>query len=578
MAPSDTKAQGTAFSTAIVIMANLVGAGLLSLPFTFKRSGLLVGSLAMLIMAALNTFSMVVIARCCELSGSYSYKDMAQAALGPLGGTVVAAIMALYTLGSCVSFVVLLGDFLPALICEDGCNTPAQALFGQRIVMQAMVGWAVLYPLSLPRQLSALRYTSSLSAACIVYTSLMIGIRAINGPRAEPSDVHLFSGPQGLAISAPILAVSLCAHYNSAKFYSELADRTIPRFASIATGAFAVVVVMYQATAVGGYLLFGSATKGDVLENFAGECGVLLRIYRQSSQWICMHVIPQYGVTHHYILTPVSYVYPTPAPLCPADDDTAALIARIALSCIVISCFPLAFNAFRGSVTALLPARWQERLVAPSARGAAGGGSGGFPGHKSKLSDADGEEGAASGAGSLDCALLPGSGERGDDEVGSGASRLCCTWRGCRRAVAADWPHAALTKTLVLTAVLIAVLIPQVEVVLGYKGALGGSLIVYVLPAVMLFSLTQQESLGLLRQAQGAAQSDEEGAESEGTPLAAAAGASSSALATGSTAFAPGVWTRRAVLGTPHGWLLIAFSALGLLIMVTGTLTTAGVL
>lgn len=276
MTAADGKPRGTPLSTALVIMANLVGAGLLSLPFTMKRSGLLVGCVTMAVMAVLNTLSMVVIARCSELargpnaSQTPTYKDIAQAALGPTAGTAVAAIMAVYTLGSCVSFVVLLGDFLPALVCENGCNTPAQALFGQRVVMQAMVGWAVLYPLSLPRQLNALRYTSALSTACIVYTSLMVGIRALTGPRAPPSDVALFNGVEGLAISAPILAVSLCAHYNSAKFYSELAGRSIPRFTAIAAGAFAVVVVMYLATAVGGYLLFGSATKGDVLENFAG--------------------------------------------------------------------------------------------------------------------------------------------------------------------------------------------------------------------------------------------------------------------------------------------------------------------
>jgi amino acid permease len=269
------QARATPVATVITIMANLVGAGLLSLPYTFRRSGLLVGALAMLVMAVLNTFSMVVIARCCELSGAFSYKDMAKAALGPVGGTVVTAVMAVYTLGSCVSFSVLLGDFLPALVCEDGCNTPAQQLFGQREVTMVMAGVLVLYPLCLPRQLNALKYTSTLSAVCIVYTAIMIAARAISsGPagRAPAEDVHLFNGVVGLFISAPILAVSLTAHYNSARFYAELSNRSLARFTGIVSVAFVVVVALYQATAVGGYLLFGSATKGDVLQNFAGEC------------------------------------------------------------------------------------------------------------------------------------------------------------------------------------------------------------------------------------------------------------------------------------------------------------------
>jgi len=132
---------------------------------------------------------------------------------------------------------------------------------------------------------------------------------------------------------------------------------------------------------------------------------------------------------------------------------------------------------------------------------------------------------------------------------------------------------------------LVAVLVPEVEVVLGYKGALGGSLIVYVFPALMLFSLSQQAALGLLPSVAGGgggmAEGDDEG---EGAPLArvkavdAAAGRPPTASADGSTAYAPGVWSFRALVGTPPGWLLLAWAALGALVMVAGTLTTAGLL
>ena len=265
--------RASAMATGITIMANLVGAGLLSLPYTFKRSGLLVGVVAMCVMAVLNTFSMVVIAKCCELCGSYSYKDIAKAAVGPTGGIIVTAIMAVYTLGSCISFSVLLGDFIPSLICEDGCMSPAQQFFGRREVTILLAGFLILYPLCLPRQLNALKYTSTLSAVCIVYTAIMIGVRAMTasaGQRAPSGEIKLFNGVPGLFISAPILAVSLCAHYNSARFYYELSNRTIGRFAGIASAAFTIVVVLYQATAIGGYYLFGAETKGDVLQNFAG--------------------------------------------------------------------------------------------------------------------------------------------------------------------------------------------------------------------------------------------------------------------------------------------------------------------
>ena len=51
-----------------------------------------------------------------------------------------------------------------------------------------------------------------------------------------------------------------------------------------------------------------------------------------------------------------------------------------------------------------------------------------------------------------------------------------------------------------------------------------------------------------------------------------------SGAADGSSAYAPGVWSAQALMGTPPGWLLLGWGTLGALVMVTGTLTTAGLL
>ena len=280
-------------------------------------------------------------------------------------------------------------------------------------------------------------------------------------------------------------------------------------------------------------------------------------------------------------------------------------MARIALSAIVISCYPLAFNSFRGSVAALLPAPWQEMLAPPASRKS--GSSAAEGRRKHKVSDADEEEEEDAdlfeGEG-LDCNLLSGNNNSGtklsgseDDEEeeeggsggahsgarkrGSGATAACCSPKSLLRALRLDWPHALLTLILVTTSLVIAICIPQVEVVLGYKGALGGSLIVYVFPAVMLYSLTQQQRLGRLGGGKAssspqAVDEEEAATASEDRPFASGAAAMPSS---GKASSAPGgVWLPSDVLRSWQGGLLLGFTALGLLIMVTGTLSTAGVI
>ena len=234
------------WSTSVTVIANLVGAGLLSLPYTLQRAGLVTGCVVMCLMACLNASSLLLIARCCELSGKYTYKDVGSAALGSAAATCISAIMAVYTLGSCVSFVVLIGDFLPALVCEDGCDAGPAAFFGQRWVMVTLVGVCCLLPLSLLRDLSSLRFTSALSFVCIAYTSIMIASRAAIGPVVPLSALNLTGGSVGLFISLPITTVAFTLHYNAPRYFYELKDRTLGRFTAVTAISFIVVLVMYQ--------------------------------------------------------------------------------------------------------------------------------------------------------------------------------------------------------------------------------------------------------------------------------------------------------------------------------------------
>ena len=237
---------GTLWSTSVTVMANLVGAGLLSLPFSILRAGLVTGVTAMCAMCLLNAGSILIIARCCELSGKFTYNDIGRAALGNTTARLITAIMAVYTLGSCVSFVVLIGDFLPSLVCENGCDAGPALFFSQRWVMVTLAAVVCLLPLSLLRDLSSLRFTSALSFVCIVYTALMIATRAIIGPIVPVADLNLTGGSTGLFISLPITTVAFTLHYNAPKYYFELNDRSLVRMATVTAASFLTVLVMYQ--------------------------------------------------------------------------------------------------------------------------------------------------------------------------------------------------------------------------------------------------------------------------------------------------------------------------------------------
>ena len=185
------------------------------------------------------------------------------------------------------------------------------------------------------------------------------------------------------------------------------------------------------------------------------------------------------------------------------------------------------------------------------------------------------------------CNTLLGSSAR--ESVDNGNGTLASRVSNVIASIASEWPHIALTLTIVTLVAGIGLGVPQVEVVLGYKGALGGSLIVFVFPALMHFALSEQRRGG------GSSQANVRTLDVSST--------SSSASATGRNAGIDAVAGEAAdaedgeitplkgevakstarswmtpLFTTPHGALLCIFGALGGAIMVLGTLTTAGVI
>lgn len=67
---------------------------------------------------------------------------------------------------------------------------------------------------------------------------------------------------------------SYIAHYNAPQFYNELKDANMPRFNRVVGGAFLSSIVFFIFMMCVGFLTFGGATAGFVLNNYASSDGL----------------------------------------------------------------------------------------------------------------------------------------------------------------------------------------------------------------------------------------------------------------------------------------------------------------
>ena len=66
-----------------------------------------------------------------------------------------------------------------------------------------------------------------------------------------------------------MLSTAYMAHFNAPKFYNELVNRTLPRFYTVVAWSFGISRLMIGYITAMGFLTFGSAASGLVLNNYS---------------------------------------------------------------------------------------------------------------------------------------------------------------------------------------------------------------------------------------------------------------------------------------------------------------------
>jgi amino acid permease len=266
------------------LVKSIVGAGVLSLSagvaeFGNAPSALLPATFLIALMGAISAYTFSIIGRIGALTGATSYAEAWEKTRGTAGAWIIALSSALDCFAGNLTYSMVLADTFKDLLLAIGIGvTRTTALLG-------LTG-TVLLPLCLVKNLSSLAPFSLVGIMGMLYTALAIGIRYFGGAYASPAGKFLTDLPSHLQPSFGItgamgavspkslilicmLSTAFIAHFNAIKFYKELKNNTLERFNVVVTSSFGISIALYIAVTSMGFLTFGSATAGLVLNNYA---------------------------------------------------------------------------------------------------------------------------------------------------------------------------------------------------------------------------------------------------------------------------------------------------------------------
>jgi len=165
--------EGSLGAAVFTLVTSAMGAGCLSLPFMLKNSGIISGLLMLCVGAILAHLSLVVLMSCARYTESESMAQLVSVARGGGSGRIVDVVIAVYGIAAVLCYLMFIGDFFLGI-----ARSPVLNLDVSRETLIVCIALVVVWPLSLPRRLSALRYVCVLSVMAIGLTAIVVAWRA----------------------------------------------------------------------------------------------------------------------------------------------------------------------------------------------------------------------------------------------------------------------------------------------------------------------------------------------------------------------------------------------------------------
>ena len=241
-----------------------------------------------------SAYGFSLIGRICSYTDTQSYRDAWGGSVGESTSWIPAVTCTFKTCFAVLSYSMILADTTRALLMTAGVETT------RTLSLLGITGTALL-PLCLLKNLSSLAPFSLLGIAGMFYTTVAmalcyaggaykLGAPAVKGSKAAAvpagkylADVAANYQPKfgNLGASAALspnvfilismLSTAYMAHFNAPKFFVELKDNTIKRYNTVVGTSFGISVLIFALVASLGFLTFGSASSGLILNNYSGK-------------------------------------------------------------------------------------------------------------------------------------------------------------------------------------------------------------------------------------------------------------------------------------------------------------------
>lgn len=321
--------------TVLNLLNSTIGAGILGVPNTFVNTGIILSIVILLIMGILSKVATDILLILGQETNSYSLGELTEKILGRGGSLTLSILNLVFSLTALVAYLVLAGDMITSFFDLGGIDlTP----LGKHALMILIYALAVPIALTIPRNVSFLKYFSTMTVFCISFFCISMLYKCIVAHKINETtimakcDFTMFSSLSIYALTFSFPSVIFAV--------TQTCERNLKKRKNIVLVGLLICIFFVVFPSICSYLIFGANTDANILKNFDSN-DVLIIICRVAFLVIVSCSYPMVAQNHESMWSTLIFKNGAPASLVTWKRAIILVLANI---------FPLIIAMFLPSV------------------------------------------------------------------------------------------------------------------------------------------------------------------------------------------------------------------------------------
>lgn len=234
--------------------------------------GFLPGTLLICLFGFASAFGLHLLSRCAVLCGRASSFNLLSKLTYPRAALIFDLAIAIKCFGVAVSYLVLIGELMPAAMDDLYDVAETHLLRSRRFWISAFM--AVIVPTSFLRRLDVLKYTSFLALTAILYIFVLAvyyffeDVDPATGMLRRAEDTRLARVPDMEFVEyLSVFVFAFTCHQNIFSVYNEMRRNTMQRMNGVIGSSIGTATAIYIVVGSAGYAMYGGTAKSNVIMN-----------------------------------------------------------------------------------------------------------------------------------------------------------------------------------------------------------------------------------------------------------------------------------------------------------------------